>query len=271
MGLLQHLHHKIFVGSRTSGVYANVAEAKQHIPQGRKVGYNHDEAAELYTWLTESTKISDFAILFYFSQLLRPGMRVFDFGGNIGVLYYAFRRRWTLPENVIWTVCDVPAVVEAGRRYAAQHDSPGLSFTSRTSDAAGADVLLTSGTLQCVEDEFSVLLARIGEGRPEHLLINRVPMWDRPELVSLQDLGPVVYPYRIFNRSRFIASMREAGYEVRDQWRCPEKQISIRFRPWMRVNAFDGYYLTRRAAEARHPSPIDEADPAIGAPMMRAS
>ena len=136
-------------------------------------------------------------------------------------------------------------MVEAGRRYASEHPSAGLAFTSNFRDAAGADVLLTSGTLQVIDDDFGPMLEQLGDGRPEHLLINRVPMWDQPELVSLQDLGTIVYPYRIFERARLLASLRTAGYEVRDQWTCPEKQISIRFRPWIRIRAFDGYYLTR--------------------------
>jgi putative methyltransferase (TIGR04325 family) len=248
MALLATLKHKLFVGSRTSGVYCSVAEALRHVRPGRKVGYDHEEAADLYPWLMDYTKISDFAILFYFNKLLRPGMRIFDFGGNIGVLYYAFQKRWRLPENVTWTVCDVPAVVRAGIARAAERTTPGLEFTSDFREAANADVLLTSGTLQCVEEDFAPMLEGLGAARPRHLLINRVPMWDRPELVSLQDLGPVVYPYRVFERSRFLSSLATAGYGVQDQWECPEKSISIRFRPWIRIQGFDGYYLTLNTA-----------------------
>ncbi len=250
MGLVQNLKHKIFVGSRTSGVYHSVSEARLHIPAGRKIGYDHEESADLYPWLMDYTKISDFAVLFYFNKLLRPGMRIFDFGGNIGVLYYSLQKHWKLPKGVTWTVCDVPAVVKAGRARAAQHDTPGLEFTSDFREAAGADVLLTSGTLQCVEGDFAPMLESLGSAKPQHVLINRVPMWNRPELVSLQDLGPVVYPYRVFERSRFLDSLETAGYTVEDKWDCPEKSISIRFHPWIRINGFDGYYLTLKKAAA---------------------
>ena len=249
MGLLSNLKHKLLVGSRTRGVYRSVAEAHRAIPAHRKVGYNHPESANLYPWLVDHTKISDFAILFYFNKLLKPGMRVFDFGGNIGNLYYSFQKRWQLPQDITWVVCEVPAVAQAGRAHAAGRHSPGLEFTSDFKQAAAADILLTSGTLQCVEDDFGPMLEGLGAGRPEHLFINRVPMWDRPELVSLQDLGPVVYPYRIFERSRFLDSMAKAGYSVEDRWECSERTISIHFRPWIRINGFDGYYLSRRAAE----------------------
>lgn len=247
MNLLQTLKHKILVGSRTRGVYRSVAEARAAIPAHRKVGYDHKEAENMYPWLLNYTKISDFAVLFYFKELLKPGMRIFDFGGNVGVLYYAFQKRWQLPRGATWTVCDVPAVAAAGRRYAAERESRGLKFTSDFSEAAGADILLTSGTLQCVEEDFGPMLDSLGDDRPQHILINRVPMWDKPEMVSIQDAGPIVYPYRIFERARFLASMKQAGYLVRDHWTCSERTIRIRFRPWIRINGFDGYYLEHGA------------------------
>ncbi len=243
MRVFQKLYHKVFVGSRTSGVYPDVAAARRAIPADRKVGYDHEEAANLYPWLAEHTKISDFAVLFHFAQIVRPGMRIFDFGGNIGVLYYAYGRRWKLPPDVQWIVCDVPAVVEAGRAHAALHPSPGLSFTTNFEDAAGTDVLLTSGTLQCVEDDFARMLSRLGDRKPPHLFVNRMPLWDRPAFVTLQDLGPVIYPYQVFNRAAFLTSMSAQGYSVLDQWECPEKVLSIRFRPQLRIRSFDGYYF----------------------------
>ena len=251
MGLLGTLKHKIFVGSRTSGVFRSAAEARRHIPPRRKIGFDHGEAADLYPWLMDYTKISDFAVLFYFNKLLQPGMRVFDFGGNIGVLYYSFQKHWKLPEHLTWTVCDMPAIVAAGRKRAAEREAPGLEFTTDFRDAANADVLLTSGTLQCVEDDFAPMLKSLGAAKPPHVLINRVPMWNRPELVSLQDLGPVIYPYRIFDRSQFLGSLEATGYTVRDKWECPEKSISIRFRPWIRITGFDGYYLSLHPVAAQ--------------------
>ena len=42
---------------------------------------------------------------------LRAGARrLFEFGGHVGVAYYAYRSHLTLPEGFSWTVCDVPAV-----------------------------------------------------------------------------------------------------------------------------------------------------------------
>jgi putative methyltransferase (TIGR04325 family) len=118
----QQLLRRLFIGSGVTGVYPNYAAALAAVPKNRKVGYNK-ESSNLYPYLLEFTKISDFAALFYLSQLARPGYRIFDFGANIGVLFYNYQRRWTIPPDVTWTVCDVPAVIEAGREYARTHPS----------------------------------------------------------------------------------------------------------------------------------------------------
>jgi putative methyltransferase (TIGR04325 family) len=108
-------------------------------------------------------------VLFYLGQLAKPGYSVFDFGGNTGVLFYNYQRRWTVPPNMQWTVCDVPAVIEAGREFAKTRSSEGLSFTSKFADAAGADLLFTSGTLQYVPETLGELVAKLGDAKPRHL------------------------------------------------------------------------------------------------------
>jgi hypothetical protein len=43
-------------------------------------------------------------------------------------------------------VCDLPAVIEAGREFAKTRRRDALNFTSNFEDAAGVDLLFTSGT-----------------------------------------------------------------------------------------------------------------------------
>ncbi len=245
MGLANKLFHKVFVGSGVHGVYPKFAAARAAAPKGRKLGYDNQESSNLYPYLLDFTKISDFAALFYFTQLVGPGTRIFDFGGNTGVLYYSYQRRWKLPGNVTWTVCDVPAVIEAGQELAKTRPSPGLSFTSEFADAAGSDLLLTSGTIQYVEESLPTLLTKLGRRTPKHILANRIPLWDKPAIATLQNLGPVTCPYQIFNRQEFLAGMEGAGYRVADTWECPESGISVRWHPSARLRGYTGILFER--------------------------
>ncbi|HEX6495844.1 MAG TPA: methyltransferase, TIGR04325 family [Acidobacteriaceae bacterium] len=241
----QKLLRRIFIGSGVTGVYPSYGAALAAVPKKHKIGYDNKESSNMYPYLLEFTKISDFAALFYLSRLAQPGWRIFDFGGNTGVLYYNYQRRWTMPPDVTWTVCDVPAVIEAGREFAKTRPSNGLHFTSEFADAAGADLLFTSGTLQYVPEALADLLAKLGDAKPQYILANRTAVWDGPTFFTLQSLGPVVCPYRVQNRKEFVASLEQLGYRAKDAWECPESGINVRWHIRHRIKSYAGFLLER--------------------------
>jgi putative methyltransferase (TIGR04325 family) len=241
----QKLLRRLFIGSGVTGVYPSYAAARAAIRRSRKIGYDNPETSNMYPFLLELSRISDYAALFYLSQLARPGYRIFDFGGNTGVLFYNYQRRWTMPPGLQWTVCDVPAVIEAGREFATTRPSEGLSFTSNFEDAAGADLLFTSGTVQYVPETLAHLLEKLGGAKPRHVLVNRTAMWDGETFFTLQSLGPVVCPYRIQNRKEFVTGMEAQGYRVKDSWECPESKINVRWHIRHRIRAYAGFFLER--------------------------
>jgi putative methyltransferase (TIGR04325 family) len=241
----QKLLRRVFIGSGVNGVYPTYAAALAAVPKKRKVGYDNKESSNMYPYLLEFTRISDYAALFYLNQLARPGYRIFDFGGNTGLLYYNYQHRWTMPPNLQWTVCDVPAVIEAGRAFAKTRPSEGLSFTSNFEDAAGADLLFTSGTLQYVPKTLPELLSELCDAKPRRILANRTALWDGPTFFTLQSLGPIVCPYRVQNRSEFVAGLEAQGYRVKDAWECPESRINVRWHIHHRIKAYAGFLLER--------------------------
>jgi putative methyltransferase (TIGR04325 family) len=241
----QRLLRRLFIGSGVTGVYPTYAAARAAVPASRRVGYDNPETSNMYPFLLELSRISDYAALFYLSRLVQPGYRIFDFGGNTGVLFYNYQRRWTMPPGVQWIVCDLPLVIEAGREFAKTRPSEGLSFTSNFEDAAGADLLITSGTLQYVPETLAELVAELDDAKPGHVLVNRTAMWDRETFFTLQSLGPVVCPYRVQNRKEFVAGMEAQGYFVKDTWECPECKINVRWHIHHRIRAYAGFLLER--------------------------
>jgi putative methyltransferase (TIGR04325 family) len=67
----------------------------------------------------ERTKViypADYPVMFWLEKFIGEGCRkFFDLGGHIGVSYYAYQLHIGYPQDLRWTVCDVPAVVAKGR------------------------------------------------------------------------------------------------------------------------------------------------------------
>jgi putative methyltransferase (TIGR04325 family) len=217
-----------FVGSGYGGywgVFASFEEAARFAPDTKPLGYNNPDLAAEYQAMLEDQRWEhgnglirtfDYPVMFWLSVLLREPVRtVFDFGGNVGVHFYGYSNCVDLPHELTWTICDVAAIIEAGKRIAAERKAD-LRFTTTFDDAAGQDLFLAGGSVQYVED-----LGRLLRGLqrlPKHVLVNRLPVYDGPRFVTLQNGGPVFYPQYVFNHDEFIASLGAAGYELVDSW-----------------------------------------------------
>jgi putative methyltransferase (TIGR04325 family) len=217
-----------FIGSGYGGywgVFASFEEAARFAPATKPLGYDHPELAAEYQVMLEEQRWEygnglirtfDYPVMFWLSVLLREPVRtVFDFGGNVGVHFYGYSECVEFPRELRWTICDVAAIVQAGERIAEERKAA-LDFTTTFDDAAGQDLFLAGGSVQYVEDLGRLLrsLRRL----PNHVLVNRLPLYDGPRFVTLQNGGPVFYPQYVFNRDEFIASIGAAGYELVDSW-----------------------------------------------------
>ncbi len=223
------------------GVYGSFEEAVRNIPEGRKVGYDNADSA---TFLGQGGNISpcDYPVLFWLKPLLRDRCRVFDFGGYTGISFYSYAKYVCYPQTLAWQICDVPAVVQAGIDLAARRATSQLCFTTDFQEASGADVLLASGSLQFVATSLAELLSKIPR-KPSHLLINKTPLYAGQRFVTLHSMGPAICPYWIFNRTEFVKSLEDVGYEVVDTWLNPDLSCYIPFEADRSVPAYSGIYL----------------------------
>ena len=230
------------------GIYPNFAAALAAIPEDNRVGYNQEETKAVFSQVpTTRVRSADYPILLHLRNLLKPGMRVVDLGGNIGMAYYTALKYYPLPDPLTWTISDVPAVTDTGLKVAEREGekSKALRFVNRLEDAGAADIFFSSGTLQFIEEPLPVLLKKLPE-LPKVVLINRIPTWHRKAIATIHDIGFCVCPYQIFNHKDWLQSMLDAGYELTDDWACPESTFSVRFRPDLRLHAYHGFYFTRK-------------------------
>jgi putative methyltransferase (TIGR04325 family) len=229
------------------GVYETREEALQAIPRGREIGYGHSEMASLYLEWTDKVRASDYPVLFWIKSAISEASSVFDLGGNIGLEFYSFAKYLHYPAHLRWTVCDLPEITRFGAQLAQQRSAKSLSFTESYSDADGADILLTAGTLSFLETDLSSILSKLHR-KPKHLLVNRVPLYDGKTFYTVRNLPPIMAVYRIFNRKDFVESILASGYRLVDSWDIPEGICVIPRRPDRGVRAYTGLYFRSNAA-----------------------
>jgi len=232
------------------GVYASFAEAAASAPASKPLGYDSPEPARMYDERLQRVYPNDYPVLFWLARILPDVRSVFDFGGHVGVAYYAYEKYLRYPDDLQWTVLDVPAVADRGRELARERGVARLRFAGDVAQASGTDVFLAAGSLQYVEQPLHEMLARL-EQRPAHVVINKLPLHAGQAFVTLQSIGTAFCPYHVFNREAFLDPLRGLGYELVDEWQNPDVGCRISVDRTRGVPAYTGLYLRSSARPSR--------------------
>lgn len=240
------------------GVFNTFEEAVQAVPKTKSVGYDNEELAQEYQQMLEDNNwenqgrsifLYDYPILFWLNSIINQGSTtVFDFGGNVGVHYYSYAKYLEKSEKITsniklkWTVCDLPEIIKAGKKIAEKRDVKDLDFTSNFEDIESKEIFIGAGVIQYVENLAEKLSLTY---KPQHLLINRVPLYDGQQFATLQNGGKVFYPQYIFNKTQFIEGLIGIGYELIDIWEGTGSCI-IPFHPEKSVSSYSGLYFRLR-------------------------
>lgn len=232
------------------GIFETFEQAIAAAPKNRKIGYNDPELAKEYQMsLGKAVGSYDYPILFWLRDLLKEDCTLFDFGGNVGTHFYSYEKYISYPKNLKWVVCDLPAIVEAGKELAKQENRTELSFTTKFEVAENANIFMASGSIQYVQS-ISNSLSTL-QSKPKYLLINRLPLCQGKTFVTLQNGGLVFYPLYVFNRQAFIDNICQIGYELIDIWQDRSEPCSVPFHEEFSSMVFHGFYfrLTSDAEE----------------------
>lgn len=226
------------------GVYSSYEEASRSAPEVRGVGYDQAEPAQMYRDRLDVVFHTDYPVLYWLSKLSSDVQKIFDFGGHVGVKYYAYKKYIHHPEGFSWIVSDVPAVVEAGRQLATERGAANLSFVGDILECSGVDLLLCTGSLQYVPWALGEKLEQV-EIKPRHIIVNATPIGDGPTFFTLNSIGVAFCPYRVANRDEFVGEIVEHGYELVDEWENPGKDMQIPFHDDISLNKYRGFYFRR--------------------------
>ncbi len=227
------------------GVYNSFAEARESAPKSRSVGFDNlgyamefaDRRARIFSF--------DYPMLFWLQKLLTESSHIFDYGGHVGTHFYAYSKYLSYPEGMTWTVCDLPTIVQVGENLARTNDAQGLLFTTSFANARKADILIAAGSLQYVEDSPIASLLCDLSPRPSHLLLNKLPLYEGPQFVTLQSGGPAFHPQYVFNRRDFVRRLEAIGYSLQDSWTVETHRGYIPFHPANSFPYHSGLYLRR--------------------------
>jgi putative methyltransferase (TIGR04325 family) len=225
------------------GIYPDFASALRAIPAGRESGYDNQSSAGrlLDEWLTITP--SDYPALFWLSRLLPEAKLLFDWGGNVGLKYFAYRKYLSYDSALIWCVNDVAAVVAVGKEVARREAAPGLCFTTTLDELSEADILFAAGAIHFVEDPLGML--RDSARLPRHVLLNKVPAYDAPSAVTLHNMGTAFCANHLFNTAELVQGFAHLSYRLVDHWISPEMVCEIPFQPEHTVRGYHGFYFMR--------------------------
>lgn len=232
------------------GVFKSFAEALASAPPTKPVGYNNLAAAKLYKERTKKIYSTDYPVLFWMKSYLPEIHRVFDFGGHVGIHFYAYAKY--LNYNLIneWTICDVEAVVAEAKEFAKdQSVDPDvdcgvekLNFSNNISDCENYDLFLASGSLQYLEWDLDEKLKRLSKP-PRFLIVNLLPLHEKHKTITLQSIGASFCPYNLRLESDFINGLKNIGYELVDIWNNEEKLCNIAFEKERSLKLYKGMFF----------------------------
>jgi putative methyltransferase (TIGR04325 family) len=241
---VRHAMYRMNHAGLFTGVYDSRAAAERDIPADRNHGWDNEQSAQLWLARIDHMQPTAYAPFFWLAKLLREETTIVDYGGSIGLSYYSYTRRHDLPAGARWIVVEVPQLAATGKQVAIREKAAQLEFITDLAATPPCDILLCAGTLQYIDGSVPGFLEKL-PASPRHLLLNKLPLAKRQAYWTLQNFGPAISPYRVFNEKEFFGYVEGAGYILRDRWDVPELACDVPFYPRHCVPHFSGMYLEK--------------------------
>jgi putative methyltransferase (TIGR04325 family) len=229
--------------SNHCGVYDTFQEGWAAAKRVNPVGHEDPEEIEVHLRMSESLRPSDYAVLCWFLKIDAERLRIFDYGGNVGNLYYSYMPYLKSQRTVEWTVFDIPSVVEKGKTIAAKNNASGLTFANSASSISRPHVLLLSGAFHYWEGSVQGFLEQFA-GAPEYIFVNRSPVHEtRQSFVTVQRTQTCAFPCVVRNAAEMISEFARMGYVMVDRWNALELALRLPLFPEWSVGSYSGFYF----------------------------
>jgi putative methyltransferase (TIGR04325 family) len=210
-----------------------------------QAGHEHPDEIRFHTSISDTVRESDYPVLFHLAPLVSELHDVFDFGGNIGNLFYSYQRKLHFAPRLLWTVYDLPVKRPLGEELAVQREEKRVRFTNDLAAASGADVFIASGSLHYFEEPLHEILASL-DIPPRHVFVNRTPFSTGPDLITVQDNRSYLVPCKLHSRTVLLTGMQALGYELRSEWPIHERRLLVPTHPDLCARNYSGFYFEKR-------------------------
>ena len=227
------------------GVFRTFAEAAATEPGAK--GFNEPMHASEYADRLGRVFPYDYPVLFWLQQMFAgaTALDLVDIGGNIGLHYYAYGNLLRFPPRLTWRVIEVEAVVKAGRERAERLGAQGLEFATSLEALEPADIVISAGALHYIEQPLLWDVIERAHTKPAHVLLNKLPLYEGEDFVSLQNIGDGFSPHYVWNRKDFVRRFERLGYHLADDWSVLERHFELFDDPVHSFGAYSGLYLRR--------------------------
>lgn len=211
-----------------------------------RADYDDDEIVQINLEKFKEVQVFDWPVMFFLERLIKEGSlaAVTDFGGHVGVKYYAYSGYLTYPEGLLWQVVDVPAVCREG--VARRPDwASALRFHETVGETVPCDLLLCSGSLQYAELSLKQIVAQLTRP-PPLIIVNKVALARSGGFFTLESFGRGRMPYRVFGEGEFADFRDSLGYTLQARWDIPDRNFEVPSRQGTRSVCVVGEAWMRR-------------------------
>jgi putative methyltransferase (TIGR04325 family) len=234
------------------GTFASLAEAEVFVARYVPTGHEDPSEHELQVAKAETTRESDYPMLFFLAPLSAELRSVFDLGGGIGNLFYALDRHLHFSSELVWTIHDLPMKRQPALGFAKLKNEKRIAFTDELASASGADLFLVVGALHFFELSLPDLMRPLDK-LPRYVIVNRTPFSHGNDIVTVQDYGHWVFPCKLHSVAKLVSGMQSLGYELVASWPVHERKLEVPTHP-EHLEPYYGFYFRLHPHGTRPPN-----------------
>jgi len=237
------LRHRLDLLLGFRRTFASFAEAQSVAASYIPFGHEHPDEVTFHAAIADVLRESDYPVLFLLAPIAGELRRVFDLGGSVGNIFYAYASHLAFSPSMEWLVYDLPLIRPIGERLAKKRREPRIHFVNDLARANGADLFLASGSLHYFEQPLHEMLSSLSQ-LPHYVIINRTPVSRGPDVITIQDNQSFLVPCKLHSRSTLISGMRSLGYRLNSEWPVHERKLLLPLDPQLSARTYSGFYFT---------------------------
>ena len=225
--------------------FDSLAEAQARSSRYSNQGHEHPDEIRPHIVRTRLIRESDYPVLFFLAEHSQRLSRVFDLGGSVGNLFYAYQHHLKFAGDLIWMIHDLPEQKRLGTKIAIQRNEKRIRYVDSLADANGVDLFIVSGSLHYFESSLSQMLSQLND-LPGRVVVNRTPCSSGEDIVTVQDGISYVIPCKLHSRTKLLEGMTALGYVLRGEWPVYELMMWLPLYPECSNSYYSGFYFERR-------------------------